>query len=252
MPRRWAFASLALMIALVCTCFILLRNKETTILKDVTVAYIRQQATLMKQKNQELQKEDRLLEQEEKAEERYVLSERKAKRLAEEAKRNRVIQIQNAKLLLENEKLKNKVLREEMEARKARIFAMKESIKAGDYSRSFKSLSPDSSLTSPSAESPAQVKLSKRKPFSSVKQVKLAGKHVKACVGTDCRVRYVPEDVKDWEAANHTMVVMGNGIGVPLGPTVRTPLDPSLAPLRDLPKSATTGQKVSDSISREM
>jgi len=255
MSQRWVLVSLACIAAVACTSFLVQRSSSSIILKDVTVAYIKQQASLMKQKNEELEKEDQVLAEEERAEERYVESERKAKKLAEQAKKTRLIQIENAKLLLENQKLRNKVLREEMEARKARILAMKESMRAGDYSSAVKGIRADrSKLVSPAPAAAAPHDHASRLSKKSLhaKKVKLAGKYVKSCVGKDCRVRYIPQDVKDWEAANHTMVVMGNGIGIPLGPTIRTKLDPSLAPLRDLPKSASSGHKLADSISREM
>jgi hypothetical protein len=235
------------------------------LVKPASVEYIKQQTKRVEQMNAKLAREDTLLAKEEKAEEMRVVAVRKAHQLAQERARARKEKVQNAQLQLENAKLKEKLLRAKLQARRASIGEMQAKVKAGDYSltglphiagrRAAKSARATRAHRGKHAVAPPRgVRFVSKDPFAAGAQQaplvrlaklpagqaykkhapQLAGDYVKACQkGERCHRVYRPETVEHWDKAKHTMVDMESGLPLPVGPARRVPITALTNPGRD-------------------
>jgi len=103
------------------------------LMQPASIEYIRTQTQRVDQMNARLAREDKALAAEEKAEEMRVIAMKKGRQEALEREHETAVLQQNAKLQLENAKLRQQMLIAKLAAKRARINEMKEQVRTGGF-----------------------------------------------------------------------------------------------------------------------
>lgn len=151
--------------------------------------------------------------------------------------RREVLQTQNARLNLENQVLRHKMLdrklrdeRREMESMRQLADLQREVAKATDgLAASFNSEAGKDEGEDEDEEDEEGMHL------RGLATTDLIGDYIARCrEGHGCEKFYRPENLTHYEESNHTIVVTSNGIGWPLGPTERVPTTSFMKSVHDI------------------